>query len=297
LRFCEDARQLLPLANELVTAAEQARQSEPLLFGHFVRCWGLLEIGRLHEWHAAAAEHGRLSACLRHPTHTYWSTMMSAVPMVLGADLESAYERARSGYQLGEEIGDPLAIPLFGCALLSIYRAEDGRAEALRWLPDLRAIAVKTLELAPAYVPWRVIMMNIDHALGRVDIATREFRRFVEPGYEAINRDRNYFAVLSELGRMAALLGDREHIEKLYALLLPYAGMHLVPMCGYLGPAHYSLALLRRALADDEGASDHFGLALADAERVEARSWIEKIRLEMSGEDARPRSTPTVLPE
>jgi DNA-binding winged helix-turn-helix (wHTH) protein/tetratricopeptide (TPR) repeat protein len=281
IRFCEDGRRLLPLATELVAAGEQANQLEMLLEGHLARSGALLQLGRIHEWQAETTEYERLARRIRHPTHTYRSTLMSAVPLVLAGDFDGAYERACLGYQMGAKLGEPAAAPAFGSTLLSIHRAGEERAAAPRWLHQLRDIAAKIVDIAPALLEWRVEMMNIEHALGRVDSAKREFRRIVDPGCEAIHRDSSYVLTLTELGRMAALLGEQEHAEKLYALLLPYAGLHVAPWGVFMGPVHYSLALLGRALGDAATALQHLELALADAERVEARSWIGKIRGEM----------------
>jgi DNA-binding winged helix-turn-helix (wHTH) protein len=278
LRFCEDGRLLLPLANELVTAAKQVGQSGMLLNAHFTRCHALLEVGHRNAWNAEVAQYERLAQCVRDPTHMMITTLLPVVSMVLAGELGDAYTQARSIYVALEPMGDPILIPHFGCLLVSIWQAYGTSDHSERLLHELREVARQTLQMAPGFLAWRAMLISVENMLGNAEEATREFNRIAEFGYKCIKRDINYVPTLYILATVAAELGEREMVEELYNLLLPYAGLHATAMCGYFGPVNLSLALLKGALSDLTMASEHLRCALQDTESIEARPWIERIR-------------------
>jgi hypothetical protein len=282
LRFCEEGRIALPLANELMTSAKQAVQSEMLLNGHFVRCFALLQLGRRNEWNAELPDYKRLAGHVRHPFHMMFTSLVAAVPQVLAGNLRQAYELARSTYRTFELMRDPIIDMFYGCILLSIWQADEQSSESERLSTELKDIAQRILELLPTFLPWRVIMIHIQHSLGNNDIATMELDGIAEFDYKVVNRDVNYLPTLCILAQIAAQVGGRAQIEQLYARLLPYAGLHAAGMCFYLGPVHHSLSHLRRALGDLGGSTEHLRCALQDAESFEARPWIERIRREIA---------------
>jgi hypothetical protein len=202
------------------------------------------------------------------------------MPEVFSGQLHRAYDQAHRTYRTFVPLGDPILLPYFGCVLFSLWQADED-PEAQRWLGELREVALRTLEMIPGFLGWRVILIDIEQALGNEDFAKREFGRFAENGYRGINRDTNYVPTLFFLARAAARVGDQEQVARLYDLLLPYAGLHAATLCGYAGPVHHALSLLQRALGDYATARDHMDRALADVERIEARPWIEKIRREI----------------
>ena len=288
-RFCEDGRDLLSIANEAVAAAERANNFDLLIEGYFARCWACMQLGRLTDWKAQAAEHQRFATRLRHPTHMYLSTMMSMTPLLFAGNVSAAYDAAHAGYEMGLALGDPVAGPWLGCCLLSIYRADETRDGTEALLAEIHAIATKTLELAPAFVAWRIIKMNIEIERGDTNVDA-VFRSLVGPKGYLENRDANYLPALMELTRAALVVGQTRDAEILYEQLLPYAGLHAAPMIGYWGPVHHSLAFLRRAVGDHDGEKRHLESALADAQRVECRPWIERVQRDLAG-SVSPRST------
>lgn len=281
--FAADPYELLSLATELVALAQGANRSDLLLHGHLFRWLTLLALGQVVECRAAADEHRRLAELLKHPRHSSCAEMMSAVFDVLLGDFEGAVDRARRTRRSGELAGDFIVWPQTGCVLLSIVRITGSSDTATSLFPELRATATKTLEVVPAFLPWRLVTISIEHELGRTEDAAREFRRIVEMGLDVVNHDLNGAAMLGELARLAVLLGEggRRYAEDLYARLLPLAGTHMVTMFGYLGPVHSTLATLAGALGDEPARMGHLERALADVESIGARPWIQKVEREL----------------
>jgi hypothetical protein len=126
-------------------------------------------------------------------------------------------------------------------------------------------------------------MISTNHALGHIDVAKREFLRMIGRPTDTLSPDCNYIAVLSELALAASRMGEREHIEKIYARLLPYAGQNVASIFCYLGPVHDALAACQHALGRDAFTRTHLQYALADAERLDAKPWIAKIQEKLLG--------------
>ena len=281
-RFYHGAYGLLSLANDGIQHAEKANNADMLLYSYLARSWSLIQLGRIAEWKAQIQSYDQLATRTRHPNHMYWATMMSSTPFVLSGDFDTALRIARRGYEMGQQVRDPLAPTTYGCCLLGIYRASEGTQSSWRVLDDLREVAEQTVALVPTFVAWRTVIANAAFAMGQVDVGTREYRRILEADFEAIARDCNYVTTLSELARAAVFVAESEDLERFYRLLLPHAGFYATSIVGHVNPVHHTLALLRKASGDFAGAKDHFERALADAERIEARPWIDRVRGDLS---------------
>jgi len=240
----EDARERLRLATELAAIADHASRPGLLLHGQLIQWWAFLELGQLAECQLVADKHRCLAECLKHPRHRLNAEMMSAVSAVIAGDLEDACARARRSIRVGEGVGELIVWPQAGCVLLSIVRAAESSDAAISLWPEIRVAGVKTLEFAPAFLPWRLIMISVAHHLGDTETAAREFWRIAQMGLELVNRDFNYVGTLGELAHLAALVGNgesRQYYQALYAALLPYGGTHAATTFGYFGPVHHSL--------------------------------------------------------
>jgi tetratricopeptide (TPR) repeat protein len=73
-------------------------------------------------------------------------------------------------------------------------------------------------------------------------------------------------ALLSAMGEVCALLGDREQAARIYPLLAPSAGLHVVLQAGVcLGPVDHYLGRLACTLSQLEAAEAHFEQALLES--------------------------------
>ncbi|HXX68416.1 MAG TPA: hypothetical protein VEK07_14600, partial [Polyangiaceae bacterium] len=274
---------LLDLADELIPAAEQAKESAAVFEGHLSRWSALLQMGRLAEWQAESRAFELLVSHLRHPVWQYRWSMMAAVQTLLKGDLPTAYEGARRARARGEQLGDPVAPAFFGVVAYSLWRAAEPAPDAEPWLREVEDIAARMVQWLPDYLPWRVLMTLIDLTRGRVDAARREYRQIVASGFDTIPADWNYVANLHTLAQAAPRFGTPDEIERLYELLLPFAGQHVVPTFGYFGPVDRELGGLRRTLGDESAAKTHLERALAEVEAIEARPWIDRLKRELAG--------------
>jgi hypothetical protein len=118
--------------------------------------------------------------------------------------------------------------------------------------------------------------------IGRRAEAKTALEELCADDFAALPVDGLWLGALALLADIAAVLGDAEHAELLYARLEPYADRN-VPL-GWVsactGSASRQLGLLAGLLGRPDAAVTHFEAALAKNERMGARSWLARTRYE-----------------
>jgi DNA-binding SARP family transcriptional activator len=93
---------------------------------------------------------------------------------------------------------------------------------------------------------------------GDVEDARRIYREELGDGPEHLPRGMFWLTRISLLGELAAMLGDADGAERIYAVLAPQASRYVVvAYCSFWGPVDSYLALLAETFGDHERATEH----------------------------------------
>jgi len=147
----------------------------------------------------------------------------------------------------------------------------------LRWRPqDADAVQLRGFAARYPHLPvWEAMLASLEWELGNVEAARRGVALCARDDFAAIVRSPDFLPAAVCLAEAAAGAGEPWHVERLYALLEPYATTNpvLEHLWAVWGPAARSLALL--AAADDRpsDAAAHFAEALRLADAWGAPGW------------------------
>ena len=123
--------------------------------------------------------------------------------------------------------------------------------------------------------------MALSAELGREREAQRMLDHMASRRFEDLPKDIGYLNALSHLANAAVHLRDRPRAERLYDLLLPYALLNTPnSLYFYDGSASASLARLAALFGWEDRAEDHFQVALAMNDRMEARPALARVAYE-----------------
>ena len=261
------ARDRLPVIDEMLAAADEARDREMAAQARLLRAAALIELGdpggpaeldtycgQCEELGHARARHGALSR--------------RATAALIAGDLDRAAELAGSAYDLGKAIGEADTRGVYETLLAGIERAggdpsrsgvaPDARLDSEPWpgLPLIEAYEQLVAgDLAAA-----------GRALERLDLAD------LPPTYD--------LELLTFAADTVAAAGTAEQRSRVEQLLCPYAGLHIVVggCAAYYGAVDHYLGILARSLGRAADAHRHFTSAAAMHDRLGAPRWAEHSR-------------------
>ncbi len=265
----DNLEERLETATRLLRVAEQARHRERSMQAHVFRSMCLLEGGDMLAVDREIEACTRLSEELRQPRQRGYALMLCAMRALLAGRSEEGERLAREGLALSERgLKGPFAT-LFSSQIFHAWN-ESGRLEALE-----TAIAV-TREQLGSVPASRCALAYYYSELGRLELARSEFEPLAAQGFADLPRDLYWLVGMGALARTCTALGDAARAERLYALLLPYAGRHVVngpPPAQYLGPVAALLGCLATTAGRFADASLHLEAALASTARMGARPY------------------------
>jgi hypothetical protein len=172
------------------------------------------------------------------------------------ARLDDAEQHAAHMLELGTEIAEPDAFPLYAGQLF-VIRSFAGRYEEL--LPLLQDV----MHANPGVVPYRLAYGIACAASDRPDEARAILRQGVEAGLSGIAVD--YFWITTVIGYavLAIELGDASAAAELYPMLVPFGGEVAFNGATSQGPISAYLGKLSSLLARHDDADGHLQTALA----------------------------------
>jgi eukaryotic-like serine/threonine-protein kinase len=259
----------LSIANELIKLGERSDDRETIVRGHAYRLWALLELGDIPAVDRELELFARLADELRMPEHTWHTFALRGMRALLDGDIEEAERLAFEARRAGDRAEQPLAQQYHGIQMIQIRSMQD-RADEL--LPAVRELA----ERFPGIPAWRVGKVTLAARAGDFELARRELDRFAADDFEVLPRDVNWFAGMSLMGEAIAMVGAREHAERVYEHLLPYEGLVIVVAraAAVNGPVDRVLGLLAQTMGRLDDAERHLASAVEISRRMNDKPGV-----------------------
>ena len=269
----QDPADALAAADEIVTAAQRAREPETELDGRVLRLTHLLELGDGPAAQRVLPELDRLAGSLRQPGARLAALSRRSTLAALTGDFASAIECARQAFETGQAAGLPDAGAVYWGQLFAIWLhaglPDDDEQWMERELRDLVARSYMSVAHAAALVQIEAAHGAVEQARGRLD-------ELATTGLESLRPDMLYLWALAELARGCVLLRAAHHAPRVYQALARYAGRAAVAagavMCS--GSTDFYLAGLA-VLGDDVTAAErHYRAAVSCHRRLGARPML-----------------------
>jgi tetratricopeptide (TPR) repeat protein len=203
---------------------------------------------------------------LRQPFFRWVHAFLSQMRASLAGDLDEADRLAHEALALGQSLGTPNAVPLFGAQLYGVRR-EQGR------LGELAPLFERVVEANPVFPAYRCGLAESYLELGRRADARAVFEQLMAHGLDDLARDKDWPAALGVISPVCVALGDETRAHLLYELLGPLEGRMLAGAHGAVcfGSVSHHRARLATTCGDVEAACGHFEAAVAQLRRADAR--------------------------
>jgi hypothetical protein len=263
-----DATELAHLAPSLVDPATRARA---LVMAYRI----IILSGRVEEADPLLDEAGVLAGELGQPSVRWITGFLRAGRLILAGCLDEAEVAAVKANEIGWATRQLDARWALAWQLFAI-RSQRARVddEVIRLLDSSEA----EYRMANAQLDFLDLSSAIARVeLGRPDEARAAFERVVSR-----SRSLDYYSIINDvlLAELAVRLDEHTHAEALYQRLLPDARW-VVPHAGLVVPGvSFHLGLLAAFLGRFADAGVHFAQAAAEQERIGARSFLARTRLE-----------------
>jgi DNA-binding winged helix-turn-helix (wHTH) protein/tetratricopeptide (TPR) repeat protein len=266
-------RQLLEITNEGVTLARRTPQMEVL--DHLL--WRMDDQLALADFEAAERdfrEYAELAALHRDPFHQYWSELLQASRSAWSGDLATASELADAALSRGRRLQEPFAP---GVHALQTWFICSLQGRPLAAPERLMAFLTPSGRFVTGAFQIDQQLAEGDHAEAR-----RHFEELARRDFADSSSNPHRRTVLARLSASCARLDDRARAQRLYELVLPDAELNVFGLLSwiYVGPVSEFLALLATCLRDYALAARHFEHALAQCEKLGARSVLARVQYE-----------------
>jgi DNA-binding SARP family transcriptional activator len=273
----------LRIADELIDSARRVGSREAELQGLNWRVVDLVDAGDLDATREAVEAYEALAGELRLPAYSWYGPMWRAMLAGVGGNFAQAERLTEEGAAIGRGAGDENAELLFTVQRFTWRFYQDRLTDDDVELIEKRAAA------SPAQTAWRVWLAKVQTQRGDERRARAELDRALAR-LSGLPRDANWLYTVTALGELSAQLGQLRSAERLYRMIEPYAGRHVVAGRATVstGCASRPLGMLAAALGDDERARAHLEEAVAVNRRFGA--WPEVARAEAILSDMLDRS-------
>ncbi|MGH8990178.1 MAG: ATP-binding protein, partial [Acidimicrobiia bacterium] len=267
---------------EIVTLARKARDKELALKGH---AW--CHIASLEESDPAAlddalAAYEACAAEVGQARYHWYALTRRTMQAILAGDLDTAEVLAHEALASGRTKGEGDAEPLFGCQMSLVWQerpsseAADHR-ETLRGQYAANPPRVPTLRAAA-----RAHGIVLALGAGRDADVRAELDELTEVGLASLEPSLAWTGIMAKVASALARVGTEAEIADLYQLILPSAGTNAFCFgaVSYWGSLSHHLGVLATRLGLWDEAEDHLAQAAVAHERLGARVWLARTRLE-----------------
>ena len=263
----------LAAADEIIAAAQRAREPETELDGRVLRLTHLLELGDGPAAQRVLPGLDRLAGSLRQPTARLAALSRRSTLAALTGDFAAAAELARKAFQAGQAAGLPDAGAVYWGQLFAIWLhtgLPDGDEQWMeRELRDLVARSHLSVAHAAALVQVEAARGAAEQARGRLD-------ELVGTGLDMLRPDMVFVWALAQLARGCVVLRTARHAPRLYQALAPYGGRAAVAagavMCA--GSTDFYLAGLAALTGEAAAADRHYRAAASIHRRLGAQPML-----------------------
>ena len=266
----QDPADALAAADEIVTAAQRAREPETELDGRVLRLTHLLELGDGPAAQRVLPELGRMADALRQPAARLAALSRRSTLATLTGDFASAIECARQAFETGQAAGLPDAGAVYWGQLFAIWLHADLPDDDEQWMErELRDLVARSyMSVAHA-----AALVQIEAAHGAVEQARSRLDELATTGLESLRPDMLYLWALAELarapGRPGCVLLRAAH----HAAVSCHRRLGARPMLAHT-LRDYALLLRQRAGPDDLPAAS---AALAEARAIAVECGMTKL--------------------
>jgi tetratricopeptide (TPR) repeat protein len=267
----------LQTANELLALADSSGDERLAIAGHRWRMMDLLELGEIDAVDIEIDAHAQVAARRKRLSDELYARLYRSMRLLLAGEFAEAEAEGWAAVALGNRVQDPNtgnATLLQACTL----RRERGALERLEG--PVRAY-VDRFRTIPG---WRCVLAHVLAETGREDEARAIVDDFAAADFRGIPLDAIWLAAVAYLAEAAAAIGDPTHAATLHDLLVPYADRNVT--VGWAstctGSASRHLGLLADLMGRREQAIAYFETALAMNERMRARPWVARTRVEFA---------------
>jgi tetratricopeptide (TPR) repeat protein len=261
----------LSVAADVVRLAEEAGDTNLIVFGHFLRLAGHLIRGDIAAIEGEMDALMRLARELRQPGTSWYVERTRPLQSLWEGKFEEAEKLALQAAAMVPESlrADPEALSVPPTQIFAIRR-EQGR------LGELEGAVAGFVTLYPEVPFLRAALAFLYSEIGREVEARNQFELLAASGFDELRRDQWSLALLSET---CAVLGDTNRALLLYELLRPLIGRNLfagppIGQFAFLGCASRTLGLLATTLERWSDAQQYFEDALNVHSRMRARPWV-----------------------
>jgi class 3 adenylate cyclase len=260
--------ELVALTDEIIAAAEGARDLEQALNGHVGRLELLVALGR-----TAAAQHElavatRFAHELRLPSARWHVAVHETGLALLGGRFAEADALIDQAQQLGERSASA-EVTTTAVAQRFLVRMEQSRLEELR--PALQEIAAAH----PENGVYLCLLARLECEAGNDAAAGAMLELLARDQWATVRRNIESLLAMALLAETAALLAHEEHAAELDHLLAPYGSLiavagHFFPM----GAMSRYMGMLAAVLSRLDEAARRLEDAAATNAAIGARPWV-----------------------
>ncbi len=275
------AEERLAAGREIVGLAERGGDRELALQGHAWCETALLELGEVAGLDAEAAAYDRLAEELGQPRYRWYAATRRAMRTLLTGDLDAGERMARHALALGRRTAEPDAEDVFACQMGMVWHERPTEETSHLWA-ELRPRYDSLPPHSARVMAWHAHHIRITLESGHDEEARAELDWFRAIGVDEVEKTVFWTPTVALLSGAVAELGSAEEKRMLYALLVPYAGGNVV--CGgavsFWGSCSHHLGVLAASLGDWDNAERHLTHAAGVHERMGARAYVARTRLE-----------------
>lgn len=261
----EHARRRLELADELVDVASVSGHGVLALMG---LCWRTVDLFHLGDERATRAlEDLRQRAdALACQNILYIVDVLDVMLLIRAGRLEEAEAAAARCYERGMAVGEADAVGYFGAHILAVRWIQGRDAEMLDAAEE---VAASPTLVSPEFA-FRAVAAAIAARAGYHERARAALDGLATNGLAALPRSSTWLTGLSGIVEAAALEQDPDIARQAYDLLVPFAGLPVMPSLAVvcLGSTERALGLAARTFGDQDRAARHLERAVAADRRL-----------------------------
>src|SRR5881409_1593069 len=263
----ETAEERLAIADEIVTLGQRTGDRELSLLGHRFRIVGFLEFGDVVAADREIEAWAQIAGELRGPLYLTDLAMWRATRAIMDGRFADGEEQAKRAVELGQREHDAQPIMRYEIQTFVLHFHQGRLDQHLRRSQPRADVPAPMLQRCFRAFWWS--------ETGRKAEARLELSALAKEGFP-LPHDGAWVVSMGLLSAVAAELNDRASAEKLYDLLVPYAGRVGIAAAGLAcsGSVSYHLGLLASTLGRVADAIRHYEDAATVHERMGARPFL-----------------------
>lgn len=262
----------LAIAARLRTLAWSSGQDDLLAWSSLWRLDALAQSGRRVELNAEFLQLTAVVQRLASPAWQWRTASVRACLALLDDHIEDVADLAAEAARRGIEAGVEEA------AFLALVIRSDLAVRTGEGLVEVEREVRRALADAPFFAQsWRALLLV---ALGREDEAIQIWRALAEYIDEVPPTSAEWMIVAAAHAELSIIATDTDAASRLYEILLPFAGLHVVAsvLTPYSGPVSLVLGRLAQFLHRPATARIHLAQAIGESDRMHSRRFSASAR-------------------